>query len=278
MDARTVALFVNEGPAKIIDTPSSSPADHGIDAEWTVKLSASGAGDLVASERHMGDAAFELRTNLVQADARAQWVEQYLASGWFPTVQVKPAIEFKSDLPNGAAELRYEARSEGIARREGDELAVPVSEGNTLTSNLAPLVKRTLPVVLPPGIAPGHQTRTISIVAPPGFAFADLPPGGEEPGGEFGSAKLEFKAGKTPGSVVVKRTVVFDMSTIPIEKYAAWRGWLQRVDGLMHRMVRLVPTAANAGDKDAKAGAKLAPPAELRGREKPRRPGPPPRK
>jgi hypothetical protein len=241
MDARTVALFVHDGPAKIVETPASSPSDHGIDAEWTIKLSPTGAGDLVASEKHMGDAAFELRTNLGQSDARAQWVEQYLASGWFPTVQVKPAIEFASDLPNGAAVLRYEARSEGLARREGDELAVPVSEGNTLTSQLAPLVKRTLPVVLPPGLAPGHQTRTISIVAPPGFAFADLPPGGEEQGGEFGSARLEFKRGAGANTVVVKRTVVFDLSTIPLEKYPAWRGWLQRVDGLMHRMVRLVP-------------------------------------
>jgi hypothetical protein len=39
----------------------------------------------------------------------------------------------------------------------------------------------------------------------------------------------------------VKRSVVFDMSTIPVEKYEKWRSWLQRVDGLMHRMVRLVP-------------------------------------
>jgi hypothetical protein len=75
----------------------------------------------------------------------------------------------------------------------------------------------------------------------------------------------------------VKRTTVFDLSTIPIEKYAAWRGWLQRVDGLMHRMVRFVPAAG--ADKAAPEGAaKLSPPAELKGRQKPRRLGPPPRK
>jgi hypothetical protein len=32
MDARTVALFIDEGPAKIIDTPASEPGDHGVDA------------------------------------------------------------------------------------------------------------------------------------------------------------------------------------------------------------------------------------------------------
>ena len=241
MDARTVALFIDEGAAKIIDTPASSPDDHGVDATWTIKLSPSGAGDLVATERHTGDAAFELRMNLKQADARSQWVEQYLASGWFPTVQVQGDVAFKPDLPQGVATLGYGAHTEGLARREGAELAVPVAETSTLTSQLAPLVKRTLPVVLPPRLAPGHETRAITIVAPPGFTFADLPPGGDEPGGEFGKAHLEFARAGGKNAVIVKRSVVFDLSTIPVEKYAKWRAWLQRVDGLMHRMVRLVP-------------------------------------
>jgi hypothetical protein len=46
-----------------------------------------------------------------------------------------------------------------------------------------------------------------------------------------------------PRGVVVKRKVVFDMSTIPVDKYDAWRAWLQRVDTLLHRSVRFVPLA-----------------------------------
>ena len=70
--------------------------------------------------------------------------------------------------------------------------------------------------------------------------------GGEENGGEFGRAKLEFSrvGGNT---VLVKRSVTLDLSTIPVDKYAKWRAWLARVDGLMHRMVRLVP--ANGAKK-----------------------------
>ena len=260
MDARTLAMFTHEGPAKIIETPASSPDDHGVDAEWTIKLQPSGAGELVATERHTGDSAFELRMNLKQADARAQWVEANIASGWFPSVEVKPEVDFKADLPRGATILKYEAKSDGLARREGVDLAVPLSEAMTLTSQLAPLVKRTLPVVLPPSLAPGHQTRVITIVAPPGYTFAELPPGGEEAGGEFGRAKLEFS--KAPGkanAVVVKRSVVFDMSTIPVDKYARWRAWLQRTDGLMHRMVRLVPDAKSAPVADAAGPRAQAP-------------------
>ncbi|MEO5728785.1 MAG: hypothetical protein ABI134_10005, partial [Byssovorax sp.] len=85
-----------------------------------------------------------------------------------------------------------------------------------------------------------------------------LPPGGDEPGGEFGRAHLEFARAAGKNAVVVKRSVVFDLSTIPVEKYAKWRGWLQRVDGLMHRMVRLVPdgTAPKAEVKTVAAAPK----------------------
>ena len=255
MDARAVALFVDEGAAKILDTPASSPDDHGIDAQWTIKLSPTGAGSLVAEEKHSGDAAFEARMNLKQPDARQQWVENYLSNGFFPTVQVKPEIDFKSDLPNGLITLKYSAESDGFARREGDELAVPLSETQTLTSQLAPLPKRTLPVSLPPSLAPGHQTRAITITAPAGYAFAELPPGGEENGGEFGKAKITFAKGKSKDTVVVTRSVAFDMSIVPLDKYEKWRSWLQRVDRLMHQTVRLLPT----GDAK-KAAAAPAPP------------------
>ena len=88
MDARTVAMFVDEGPAKIIETPASSPAEHGTDADWTITIDSTGAGELMAKEHSTGDAAFELRCNLEQADARAQWVEQYIDIWWFPSVLV----------------------------------------------------------------------------------------------------------------------------------------------------------------------------------------------
>src|SRR4029077_19456290 len=55
MDSRTVAFFIDDGPARVVDTPASSPDEHGVDASWTMTLQPSGAGDLVAEERHSGD-------------------------------------------------------------------------------------------------------------------------------------------------------------------------------------------------------------------------------
>lgn len=249
MDARTLAFFIDNGPPKMIETPVSSPDDHGTDANWKLVLQASGEGKLTAAEQHVGDAAFELRTNLVEPDARKQWVEQYLTNKWVAGVEVESDIGFDGNMPNGGAKLRYQASSRNIARREGNELVVPLGDTVTFASQLAPLAKRTLPVVLPAYLAPRRNVRTLTIVAPAGYDFSELPPGGTENGGEFGKAILEMAPGE-PGTVVVKRTVIFDLSTISLDKYPAWRAWLQRVDGLMNRTVRLVPGKADSASPD----------------------------
>ena len=245
MDARGMALRMDAGPAEMVQLPASSPMDHGADVTWTITMRPDGSGDLAAEETHIGDGAFWLRSYLTEAGARAQYVEDRLVYGWFPTVEVDKTIDFKGDLPKGRAWVRYKAKSQGLARHEGGDMVVPLSQSATLASQLAPLVKRTLPVSLPSHMAPSHETRTIRVVAPKGFAWAALPPGGDEDGGPFGRAHLEVaKDARDLRTVVIKRSLVFDQSIIPVDKYAAWRAWIQRVDALMHKGVRLVPEGA----------------------------------
>ncbi len=251
MDARASALRLDSGAAEIVELPAGSPDDHGADITWTITMRADGSADLAGDERHSGDGAFYLRTYATEASARAQYVEDHLVGPWFPSVDVDKQIDFKGDLAKGAAWVRYKAKSQGFARHEGVDLVVPLSPSATLASTLAPLVRRTLPVALPPFLAPSHESRTIRIVAPKGFAWAtELPPGGDVNGAEFGRAHLELaKDPRDARTIVVKRTFVLDQSLIPVDKYAAWRAWLQRVDALMHKGVRLVPeeTLAKGG-------------------------------
>ena len=256
MDARAVALRLDSGPAEIVRLPASAPQDHGADVSWSIALESDGSGALVGAERHSGDGAFMLRTYLSQPDARVQYVEDNLVGGWFPTVEVDKDIAFNGNLPHGAATVSYKARSDGLARKEQGELVVPLSASATLTSTLAPLLERTLPVSLPPQLAPSHQARVTRITAPAGFSWADPPPGGDEQGGEFGAAHLEVgRDAKDPRVMVIKRTVTFDQHLIAPEKYGAWRAFLSKVDRLMHKSVRAVPaTAPNAVTK--KAGTK----------------------
>jgi hypothetical protein len=244
MDARAVALRM-DGPAEIVSLPSSSPNDHGIDASWTLKLADDGSAQLDGDEHALGDDAFWMRSYLTEPGARAPWVEDHLVGPWFSTVEVEKGVDFRGDLPRGAAEVRWRARSGGLARHEGAELVLPLSPPQTMASQIAPLIKRTLPVWLPPSMAPRREARTLRIIAPRGWRFEPLPPGGDENGGEFGRAHLEiFRDPHDPQAVVVKRAMVFDQSAISVDEYPRWRGWVQRVDALMHKVVRLEPTGA----------------------------------
>jgi hypothetical protein len=246
MDARAVALRM-DGPPEIVQLPSSAPDDHGIDSTWTIALHPDGSADLEGEERATGDDAFWMRTYLTEQGARAQWLEDRLVGQWFPTVEVDKKVDFRGDLARGAAVTDWRAKSSGLARHEGDELVVPLSPAQTTASQLAPLVRRTLPVWLPAHVAPRRESRTLRVVAPPGWSFAALPPGGDENAGSFGRAHLEVARDPHDArAVIVKRTIVFDQSTIPVDEYPRWRAWIQRVDALMHRSVRLV-TGATAG-------------------------------
>lgn len=241
MDARAMALRM-DGPAEIVQLPNASPEDHGADVSWTVTLGTDGSGELVGDERHTGDSAFWLRTNLSQAEARAQHVEDALVSPWFPTVEVDKEIDFKGDLKGGQATVKYKAKSRGLARREGKDLVLSLSPSNTFGSSLAPLVERSLPVSLPSHLAPSHQNRTMRVIAPAGFTWGELPPGGDANGSSYGRAHIEItRDPKDARVLLVKRSVVFDQHLIPVDKYASWRAWIQQVDALMHKEVRLVP-------------------------------------
>lgn len=245
MDARAVALRMDTGPAEVVQLPASSPDDHGMDVNWTVTLGADGNGEVTGDEKHTGDGAFWLRSNLSQAEARAQYVEDALVGPWFPTVEVDKTIDFKGDLPGGQATVKYKAKSRGLARREGKDLVLSLSPSQTYGSSLAPLVERTLPVQLPPHLAPSHQNRTTRILAPPGYTWGPLPPGGDANGGPYGRAHIEIaRDPKDARALLIKRSVVFDQHLIPVDKYASWRAFILQVDALMHKEVRLVPAGA----------------------------------
>jgi hypothetical protein len=241
MDARAVAIRM-EGPAEVVTLPAGNPDAHGVDASWTVKLAPNGSAELEGDEHAMGDEAFWMRTNLTEADARSQWVETHLVGPWFPTVEVDKKVDFQGDVGHGTATVKWRARSDGLARHEGTELVLPLSPSQTLASQIAPLLQRTVPVWLPSNMAPRKEARTIRVVAPSGWRFEPLPLGGDENGGSFGRAHLEIaRDPRDPQAVLVKRSMVFDQSVIPVDEYPRWRAWVQRVDALMHKTVRLEP-------------------------------------
>lgn len=247
MDARAVALRLDDTSNRIVTMPPSAPAEHGSSTDWTLTLKGDGSGRLTAKETYSGDAAFWLRTRLAESDDRASFIENGMLRGWFSPIRIKDKVSFDSNVGGGQARLAYAAHSGAIARLDGHELVVPLSGSATWTSQLAPLVSRKLPVVLPPHIAPSHDTRRLRIVAPPGHAITEAPDEGQIDAAPFGRASLRVVR-RGPTTIDVIRHVEIDRHHIAVAEYAAFRGFLQRVDALFRRKVRI-------GRLDAKAKA-----------------------
>ncbi len=238
MDSGAMALLVQPG-GTLQQTASANPQDHGVSSNWIMTIESDGSGALVADETHAGDNAFRLRTHLRQEDARQQWVESNLIAGVFPGLTLGPKIGFEPAFSSNSARLTYRAKSSSMARREGDDLVVAVAPPRPITSALAPLVKRTLPVELPPSVAPTQRRTIIKIVAPSSHRFVGLPANGVADGGAFGKATLVFERAPDKRSVTVRREVTLTQWRISVAAYPAWRRWLQKIDGLLQRTVRL---------------------------------------
>ncbi|MBM4357965.1 MAG: hypothetical protein FJ096_07625 [Deltaproteobacteria bacterium] len=241
MDARAAAVLVQDGAVSVLATPPSSPEEHGIDARWTLEVAADGSAKVAATEHHVGDAAFVLRTNLGQVDARAQWVELNLVARSLPSAKLEGEVGFDGSLPNGAARVEYRAFSQRLARKEGLDLVLALAPPTPLTMQLAPLHERTLPVQLPANLAPSHHDVHVEVVVPAGYRVAAVPPDDSFVEPSLGSAKQTFRASPDGRRLSLERSVRFDASHIQPDRYQAWRAWLRDVDRMLRRTVRLVP-------------------------------------
>lgn len=239
MDARASALRLGEKHAPMTELPRSTPAEHGSRLSWTLTLGDRGRATLRAEELFLGDGAFFLRTELHEPAARRAWVADHVRQ-FFSGVEPKTPIAFEPDLENGSARVRYEAEVSEPFHMDHGDFVIAVTASTPLVTELAPLVKRTLPLVLPPHLAPSHEAREIRIVPPKGATWGPLPEGGSVPGGEFGKAELTFgKDPKDPRVVLIKRTFVLDRHEIEVEAYPRFRAWLREVDLLFRKELRM---------------------------------------
>jgi transglutaminase-like putative cysteine protease/tetratricopeptide (TPR) repeat protein len=239
MDAGASALRM-DGPAEILRLPRGRQADHGLDSRWTLNVHSDGSAELAGEEHGSGDDAFWMRTYLTEPGARASWVEETLAGTWFTGIDVDKKVDFQGDLPQGDAVMRWRAKSRALAQRDGKELVINLSPSQPMAAQLAPQLHRELPVWLPPRIAPRQESRTVRVTIPPGWTLESLPPAGDEDGGSFGRAHFDAaKDSNDPNVIVVHRSIAIDLDRIEVKNYGAWRFWLQRVDALMHKSLRL---------------------------------------
>ena len=118
------------------------------------------------------------------------------------------------------------------------------------TSELAPLVRAyAARSCLPPQLAPMPPGADDEGSPPrPGFAWVDrCRTGGDENGGDFGQGSTSTIAARCARRPNRHADHAQDASCSTPgrhhgrEKYPSWRAWLQRVDALMHKTVRMAP-------------------------------------
>ncbi len=238
MDGQAPALRLDDGPAELVRLPQANPKQHGSDVSWRVELTREGDAMLDARESYFGDSAFYMRTYLGEAAQRVDYVAQGLLAPWFPTSHVTGSVTFDGEREKGGATLQYAARLTGAARRQGSVLVVPLGPSGSLVSDLAPLAVRTLPVVVPPSLAPSSQRRQLTFVAPAGSRWSALPLGGTVEHAEFGRASFVVVA--TDRELVVTRELELRRDRISVADYPSWRAWLTNVDALLVRTAQLI--------------------------------------
>jgi hypothetical protein len=245
MDARAAAIrVIFGGTTPVVSLPSSDPSEHGSDGTWTLVLDDKGGADIALDEMHTGDSAFWLRMSLKQQSAAATWLEKYHAIAGLPQIEVDTeGLKFDGELPLGKASLKFHAKSAALARREGKDLVLGFHYGVPGVEDLAPLIKRVTPVVLPPHLAPAMSVVKVVVTPPASYKLVDLNPGGSVDGGSYGKASLSFEKGGK-GELIVKRMFSLDQSTISVAEYPKWRDFLIKVDALFRREARFVKGGA----------------------------------
>ncbi len=235
MDARALAARVDQ---QIITTlPNAKPEQHGRRARYYIDLADSGAATIDVSEVHSGDAAFWLRSELLEEGARTNYVEERLLAPIVSTAKLSSEVSFKPESARGQATVSYKAQAFALARREADALVLGLARDVSLTSTYAPLSRRTLPLVLPPDTAPSHDIREFVIKPPAGFVIASLPRAGEVNAAPFGKAVVSTSR-DAKGRLSVRRELSLDQHRIEPEQYPAFRKFLQDADALLRQSVR----------------------------------------
>jgi len=192
-----------------------------------VTLGADGSAQVALDLTVSGVYASEWRQRYLAEDTRRERAARDLGSELGP-VEIaagKGGIEV-NDLEDVEQPVKLRARGKAatMARREGENLSVPIGPSQRLVADYASLSTRTLDLVLP-ALTTREDEWTLKLPAGTKVVRGPEPSELDTPFGRFSIAVEQ-----SPGKVTLKSTVAFKKVRIKPAEYPAWRAFCEKVD------------------------------------------------
>jgi tetratricopeptide (TPR) repeat protein len=235
-----VLVVEPEGGSKFFRTPDAMPADNLDETRISAKLLADGSAAVQVKASARGSGTAELRRVFEPADERRARAEEQLARAAFPNVKVTAVnVSDPHDIEK-PFETQITATATRFADPKGSGLQfVPFGQRQSFVEAYAQLSKRSLPQQLPLA----QRTTIESQVELPAGWGATMPDGVRE-SGPHGAYEIAY--GVSAGKVVARLTLTLNGGLLQPGDYAAFRAFLGRLDGALHRRVEAAPLAQTA--------------------------------
>ncbi|HEX7669074.1 MAG TPA: DUF3857 domain-containing protein [Polyangiaceae bacterium] len=230
MDAGALALRVNHGETEVVHLPVPDPVRNARHREIVATVHKDGSAQLEVNLDTQGVAAAGWRRRFHADSTRRDRVTEELG-GEFPGFELLPGPEAVTGSNMDDLELpvsiKIRASASRFGREEGSNLSVPVTPSFRLSPTYASLSTRKLSVRVPPL---GTLDDTFIVKLPPGAKIVSAPPRVVGTG-PFGSYSVTVE--EQPSKVVVKSRVTVTATTIPPEKYVAWKQFTAEGDSAL---------------------------------------------
>ncbi len=235
-----VLVVEPDGKSRFLTTPEASPADNVTSVAMEIALKPDGSATTKGTVVGTGQAAPELRRQYQTQATRQATFEQTWANS-FPGVTVSELtisdttkLEQPLTMTFKLAVPRYAEAGGGLLR------FFPFGASRAFTQVMAPLSERQSDVTFP-GVWTNRFEYTYSL--PPGWTPGELPPKLVE-ASEFGSLTIEVAS--KDGKLKVTGEMIISKARISVDRYAAFREWLLKVDQSFSRKL-----TAQAGGRTA---------------------------
>ena len=232
MDRGAFAIQINEGKPKLVNLPDP-PANESVMARnLEATVSADGGAVIEWKAVVSGVSASSWRQRYHAEASRKQRVQEDLASE-FAGLEIASVEAGNFEDIESKVTLKVKAKAPQFARREGEQMSIPIGPRDHMVREFAQLSQRKLDIRLHAHTTTEsdwtiHHPAGTRVIAAPAKAEGTSP---------FGAFRVDVEAG--PATTHVKTTVTMTKTRIAATEYPAFRAWCETVDRALNQRLLL---------------------------------------